>query len=176
MSKAILAVARSAGQLDVVIADLQENANVPLSNISAVVPDSSGFRDIAHVKSTKAPEGATTGILTGGIAGAAIGLLAGIGTLAIPGLGAFIAAGPLLAALSGAAAGAAAGGIVGTLIGLGIPEFEAKAYEEKLKTGHFLLAVHIENARQGSHVSEILKKNGLEDISAVSEENNDGER
>src|SRR5256885_16152028 len=98
------------------------------------MPDTGGRHDVGHVKATKAPEGATTGATAGGVTGGVLGLLAGIGTLAIPGVGPLIAAGPIMAALSGAAVGATAGGIAGGLIGLGIPEIEAKRYEEKLKT------------------------------------------
>ena len=101
--------------------------------------------------------------------GATVGLLAGIGALAIPGLGPFIAAGPIMAALSGAAAGATAGGVVGGLVGLGIPEYEAKAYEDRIKKGGYLVAVHVEDSKKGDAVRDILKKNGLEDISSVSE-------
>jgi hypothetical protein len=107
--------------------------------------------------------------VTGGVLGGTVGLLAGIGTLAIPGLGAFIAAGPLLAALSGAAAGAATGGVVGALIGLGIPEYEAKAYEDRLKAGGYLVAVHVENNDRAKEIREVLKRNNLEDISTVAE-------
>ena len=99
------------------------------------------------VKATKAPEGATTGALSGGAIGGTVGLLAGIGALAIPGLGPFLAAGPIMAALSGAAAGATAGGVDGGLLGLGIPEYEAKAYEDRIKKGGYLVAVHVEDSR-----------------------------
>ena len=98
-----------------------------------------------------------------------VGLLAGLGTLAIRGLGPSIAAGPIMAALSGAAAGATAGGVVGALVGLGVPEYEAKAYEDRIKKGGYLVAVHINDGEQGNGVREIMKKNGLEDISSVSE-------
>ena len=103
------------------------------------MPDTAGTRDVGHVKATKAPEGATTGAATGGATDSVVGLLAGIGALAIPGVGPFIAAGPIMAALSGAAVGAATGGVVGGLIGLGIPEIEAKRYDEKLKKSNYLV-------------------------------------
>src|SRR6266436_2341861 len=122
-----------------------------------------------HVKATKAPEGATTGAATGGATGGVIGLLAGIGALAIPGVGPFIAAGPIMAALSGAAGGAATGGVVGGLIGLGIPEIEAKRYEEKLKKGNYLIAVHTDESEDVDRAKHIFKTAGAEDISTVSE-------
>lgn len=170
MSKAVVAIAKTVGQVELIVDRLQNEASIPVSDISVLVPDTSEVRDIGHVKATKAPEGATTGVLAGGVTGGILGLLAGIGTLAIPGIGAFIAAGPLLAALSGAAAGAAAGGVVGALVGLGIPEYEAKAYEEKLKQGNFLIAVHNVHGKQAHTVHDILKQEGAEGISNVSEE------
>src|SRR2546422_9136373 len=115
------------------------------SDVSVLLPDNVGTKDFAHEKSTKIPEGATTGA-SGGVVGGALGWLAGIGALAIPGVGPFIAAGPILAALSGAAIGAAAGGITGGLIGLGIPELEAKRYEGKVKEGNILISVHTDNS------------------------------
>jgi len=167
--KAILGIAKSAAQVENTVADLQRNAFVSSEDISILIPDSGATPELGTVKATKAPEGATTGAVTGGVLGGTVGLLAGIGALAIPGLGAFIAAGPLLAALSGAAAGAATGGVVGALIGLGIPEYEAKAYEDRLKAGGYLVAVHVENNDRAKEIREVLKRNDLEDISAVAE-------
>lgn len=168
-NKAIIGIAKSSVQIENTVADLQRNALVSSEDISVLIPDSGATPELGTVKASKAPEGATTGAVTGGVAGGAVGLLAGIGALAIPGLGAFIAAGPLLAALSGAAAGAATGGVVGALIGLGIPEYEAKAYEDRLKAGGYLIAVHVETNERAKEIKEILKRNNLEDISAVSE-------
>ena len=137
MSKSIVGIAKSTSQVETTLADLQNNNLVPASDISLLMPDSgqdSGDTpELGAVKATKAPEGATTGAVSGGAVGATVGLLAGIGALAIPGLGPFIAAGPIMAALSGAAAGATAGGVLGGLVGLGIPEYEAKAYEDRIK-------------------------------------------
>ncbi|HEY6080748.1 MAG TPA: DUF3341 domain-containing protein, partial [Polyangiaceae bacterium] len=115
------------------------------SDISAILPDKRGTKDFAHEHNTKAPEGAVVGVAGGGVLGGTLGLLAGIGALAIPGFGPFIAAGPLMAALSGAAAGATVGGITGALVGLGIPEIEAKKYEGKLQSGNIVLAAHVDN-------------------------------
>jgi len=141
MSKSVFGIATTHGQAERIVEQLQAEG-FAASEISVLMPDTGGTRDVGHVKATKAPEGATTGAATGGATGGVIGLLAGIGALAIPGVGPFIAAGPIMAALSGAAVGAATGGVVGGLIGLGIPEIEAKRYEEKLKKGNYLIAVH----------------------------------
>src|SRR5689334_3177736 len=130
------------------------------SDISAIFPDKRGTKDFAHEHNTKAPEGAVVGVAGGGVLGGTLGVLAGIGALAIPGLGPFIAAGPLMAALSGAAAGAALGGITGALIGLGIPEYEAKVYEGKLREGNVLVSAHTENGDQQKAAREIFKRTG----------------
>src|SRR5438045_3096461 len=132
MSKSVFGIATTHGQAERIVEQLQAQ-DLATSEISVLMPDAGGTRDVGHVKATKAPEGATTGAATGGATGGVLGLLAGIGALAIPGVGPLIAAGPIMAALSGAAVGAATGGVVGGLIGLGIPEIEAKRYEEKLK-------------------------------------------
>jgi len=139
------------------------------SEISALMPETDSNLDIGHIKATKAPEGTATGGITGGIAGGVIGLLAGLGALAIPGVGAFIAAGPIMAALSGAAIGAATGGTIGGLIGLGIPELEAKVYEEKLRTGNYLIAVHALDEEQIAQASDIFTAAGAQDICTTSE-------
>lgn len=139
------------------------------NDLSVLFPDKQGTRDFAHEHNTKAPEGAVAGVGAGGALGGTLGLLAGIGALAIPGLGPFIAAGPLVAALSGAAVGAAAGGLTGALIGMGIPEIEAKMYEGKVKGGNLLVAVHTENAEQQKVAERIFKSHKAEDISTLSE-------
>ena len=133
-------------------------------DISVLLPDKEGTRDFAHEKHTKAPEGATAGATTGGVTGGVLGLLAGVGALAIPGVGPFIAAGPIMAALSGAAIGATTGGVVGGLIGLGIPEIEAKRYEGKLKSGNYLIAVHAGDGEEVDRAKEIFENDGAEDI------------
>ena len=120
-------------------------------------------------KHSKAPEGGVAGAATGGILGGSLGLLAGIGGLAIPGLGAFIAAGPIMAALSGSAVGGGVGLLVGALIGSGIPEYEAKKYEAGLKEGHILISIHADNDDEIHKANEILKKEGAKDISSTSE-------
>lgn len=120
-------------------------------------------------KHSKAPEGGVTGATTGGILGGSLGLLAGIGALAIPGLGPFIAAGPIMAALSGSAIGGSVGLLIGALIGSGIPEYEAKKYEAGLKEGNILISVHTDNDEELKSVNEIMKKEGAKDISSTNE-------
>jgi hypothetical protein len=168
MSKSVFGIATSLGQAGRIVQQL-EAQGFATSEISVLMPDTGGTRDVGHVKATKAPEGATTGAATGGATGGVIGLLAGIGALAIPGVGPLIAAGPIMAALSGAAVGAATGGVVGGLIGLGIPEIEAKRYEEKLKKGNYLVAVHADESKDVDRAKDIFKTAGAEDISTVSE-------
>lgn len=168
MSKSIVGIAKSRLEVENVVSDLQVS-NVLPEDISVLLPDSGGVPDTGTVKASKAPEGAATGAVTGGVAGGALGVLAGIGALAIPGVGPFIAAGPIMAALGGAAVGATAGGVLGALIGLGIPEYEAKVYERRLNEGGYLVAVHLRDAYDAKVIREILKRNNLEDISSVSE-------
>src|SRR6202041_2474978 len=134
--------------------------------ISLLLPDDESTRAFAHEKSTKAPEGTTTGVTTGGVIGGALGLLAGIGALAIPGIGPLIAAGPIVAALAGAGALGAVGGIVGSLVGMGIPEYEAKRYEGRVKHGGILLSVHCDDHDWVRRGEDILKRTGAEDVSS----------
>jgi uncharacterized protein (TIGR02271 family) len=143
------------------------------NDISVLFPDKGSTRDFAHKKETKMPEGATIGASTGGAVGGTIGLLAGIGALAIPGLGPFIAAGPIMAALSGGAIGAGVGGLTGALVGLGIPEYEAKRYEGKVKEGGILISVHSENSDETNRAKDIFKEAGAHDISSTGEAHSD---
>jgi len=140
------------------------------ADISVLMPDQQGSRDFAHEKHTKAPEGTTTGAAAGGTIGGTLGLLAGIGALAIPGLGPFIAAGPIMATLAGLGVGGAVGGFVGALIGMGIPEYEAKRYEGRVKDGGVLLSVHCDTSDEIRQAKELLKRTGAEDIAATGEE------
>jgi len=138
-------------------------------DISVLLPENVGTKDFAHEKNTKAPEGTTTGAVTGGVVGGTLGLLAGIGALAIPGLGPFIAAGPIMATLAGVGAGGAGGGLVGALIGMGIPEYEAKRYEGRIKEGGILMSVHCDNSDWTKKAKELLEQTGAEDISSTGE-------
>jgi len=166
--KSVLCITNSREQA-MLIVDRLKAANFSNNDISALFPDKDTTRDFAHEKNTKAPEGAATGAGSGGLLGGALGWLAGIGALAIPGVGPFIAAGPIVAALSGAAVGATVGGIAGGLIGLGIPEFEAKRYEGKVKAGNILLSVHTENGDEIARAKKIFEEAGAQDISVTGE-------
>jgi len=168
MSKtSVLGIVKSYNQAEQVVEQLQ-SGGFAASEISVLFPDNQGKHDFGHVKASKAPEGATAGAATGGVVGGVLGLLAGIGALAIPGVGPFIAAGPIMAALSGAAVGGSTGGLVGGLVGLGIPEIEAKRYEGKLKTGNYLVAVYTEDGDEERLAKEVFKNAGAEDISTSS--------
>jgi hypothetical protein len=166
--KSVFCIADTREQADQIV-DQLKTANFSNNDISVLFPDKGTTRDFAHEKNTKAPEGAVTGAGTGGVLGGALGWIAGIGALAIPGVGPFIAAGPILAALSGAAVGAAVGGIAGGLIGLGIPEIEAKRYEGKVKAGNLLISVHTENSEEISRAKKIFTNAGAQDICTTGE-------
>jgi hypothetical protein len=139
------------------------------TDISALFPDNAGSKDFAHEKNTKAPEGATTGAASGAVAGGVLGWLVGIGLIAIPGIGPLIAAGPIMAALAGAGALGTVGGIVGALVGMGIPEYEAKRYEGRVKHGGILLSVHCDDHDWAKRGAAALEKTGAEDISSTHE-------
>ena len=139
------------------------------NDISVLLPDTENTREFAHEKNTKAPEGTATGVTTGGAVGGALGLLAGIGALAIPGVGPFIAAGPIMAALAGLGVGGAVGGLIGALVGMGIPEYEAKRYEGRVKAGGVLLSVHCDTSDEVSRAKDVLKATGAEDIASAGE-------
>src|SRR5919199_3912052 len=162
MAKAVFCIARTEAQA-ITIVERLKRAGFSNNDISVLFPDKAGTKDFAHEQHTKAPEGAATGAGTGGILGGALGWLVGIGTLAIPGLGPFIAAGPIMAALSGAAAGATVGGITGALIGMGIPEYEAKLYEGHLRDGNLLISVHTEDSTERARARRIFEQEGAED-------------
>jgi hypothetical protein len=138
-------------------------------DISVLLPDTKSSKEFAHEKNTKAPEGTTTGVAAGGAIGGTLGLLAGIGALAIPGVGPFIAAGPIMGALAGLGVGGAVGGLIGALVGMGIPEYEAKRYEGRIKEGGVLLSVHCGTSEQIKRAKDILKQTGAEDISSAGE-------
>ena len=139
------------------------------TDISVLFPENAGSKDFAHEKGTKAPEGAAAGAGTGAVAGGVLGWLVGIGALAIPGVGPFIAAGPIVAALAGAGVGGTVGGITGALIGLGIPEYEAKRYEGRVKSGGILLSVHSDSTEWTKRAKEILERTGAQDIASTGE-------
>jgi hypothetical protein len=167
MSKSIFCTA-SVSQAETIIRNLQA-AGFSGNDISVLTADKGGTRDFAHEHNTKAPEGAATGASAGAVLGGALGWLTGIGALAIPGLGPFIAAGPIMAALSGAAIGGTVGGLTGALVGMGIPEFEAKKYEGKVKSGSALISVHSEDSNEMNCAKEIFEYAGAQDITTASE-------
>jgi hypothetical protein len=175
MKKAVIGMADSQAQAERIVTALHE-AGFAGNNISVLLPDKKGTQDFAHEQNTKAPEGAVAGVGTGGVLGGTFGLLVGLGSLAIPGLGPLIAAGPLLAALSGAAAGAAVGGLAGALVGMGIPELEAKAYEGKIKGGNILIAVHTESAEERSKAETVFKDMGTKSVQSTTEASVPGAR
>jgi hypothetical protein len=145
------------------------NAGFRAEDISVLMPDNVGTKDFAAEKNTKAPEGTTTGVVAGGAVGGTLGLLAGIGALAIPGLGPFIAAGPIMGALAGIGTGGVVGGIIGALVGMGIPEYEAKRYEGMIKEGRVLLSVHCDNSDWVKRAKDVLEQTGAQDISSSGE-------
>jgi hypothetical protein len=168
MKASVFCTAKTIEQAENIVADLRA-AGFLNDDISALLPDRRGTRDFAHEHNTKAPEGATTGGVAGLGVGAAVGWLAGIGALAIPGVGPFIAAGPIMAALGGAAIGTATGGIIGALVGLGIPEFEAKRYDAKIREGNILISVHTDDRKRRDAAKEVFERNHADDISSAGE-------
>ena len=164
MNKAVFCTAKNIEQAEHIVSQLKQ-AGFSNNDISVLFPDKTGTQDFAHEKHTKAAIGGIPGIGPG----AALGWLAGIGSLTIPGVGPFIAAGPILGTLSGAAIGAATGSLTGGLIGLGIPEYEAKRYEGKIRGGGALISVHTESSEELSKATEIFEQAHAEDIASTSE-------
>jgi uncharacterized protein YcfJ len=167
MSKSVFCTA-TVSQAETIIRNLQA-AGFSGKDISVLMADKGGTRDFAVEHNTKAPEGAATGAGTGALVGGTFGWLLGIGALAIPGLGPFIAAGPIMAALGGAAVGGTVGGLTGALVGMGIPEFEAKKYEGKVKSGSSLISVHSDDSNQTKRAKEIFERAGAKDITTAGE-------
>ncbi len=168
-NKAVFGIYPTVGQAERAV-DALMLARFSESDVSVLLPDNQTSRDFAHEKHTKAPEGTTTGMAAGGTIGGALGLLAGIGALAIPGIGPFIAAGPIMGALAGLGVGGAVGSFVGALVGLGIPEYEAKRYEGRVKEGGVLLSVHCDTSEEVVRAKDVLKRTGAEDVASAGEE------
>jgi hypothetical protein len=164
----VFGILRDYPQLERVVDNLK-SAGFRNDDISVLFPDTKSTKDFAFEKNTKAPEGAAAGAGAGAVLGGTLGWLVGIGALAIPGLGPFIAAGPIVAALAGAGAGGAVGGVTGALVGLGIPEFEAKRYEGLLKEGGILLSVHSDSSEWTTKGKKILEQGGATDVSSAGE-------
>ena len=165
---AVFGIYRNSAQAESAV-DRIAAAGFSHNDISVLLPDTQSSKEFAHEKNTKAPEGTTTGVATGGVVGGTLGLLAGIGALAIPGLGPFIAAGPIMASLAGLGVGGAVGGLIGALVGMGIPEYEAKRYEGRVKDGGVLLSVHCDTSEEVSRAKDLLKQTGAQDISSTGE-------
>jgi hypothetical protein len=165
---AVFGIYQNAAQAEYTVDQLLA-ANFHNDDISVLLPDNESTKDFAHEKNTKAPEGTATGVTAGGAIGGTLGLLAGIGMLAIPGVGPFIAAGPIMAALAGLGVGGAVGGLIGALVGLGIPEYEAKRFEGRIKAGGVLLSVHCDTSEQIASAKDVLKHTGAQDISSAGE-------
>lgn len=168
MQRVVYCIAQTRQQVETIVEQLRI-LGFSNDDISVLLPNRSGTRDFAHEQHTKAPEGASAGGAAGMGIGAILGWLAGIGTIAIPGAGPFIAAGPIMAALGGAAVGGATGGIIGALVGMGMPEYEAKRYAGKLQTGNILVSVHVDDLEERSRAKKIFEQNGAEDIGVSSE-------
>lgn len=168
MTKAVYCLTDNETQAEGILDGLQA-AGFSNEDISVLWPDGTNRFGLTHEKETKAPEGATTGATTGGVLGGVLVWLAGIGALAIPGLGPLVAAGPIMGLLSGAAIGATVGGITGALIGLGIPEYEAKRYEEGLRNGNVLISCRCNNDEEAKACEELFKRSGAHDVCSVVE-------
>ena len=168
MKKAVIGFVATQVQAEAIVTQLRADGISP-SDISVLMPDKRNLHEFTHNRSTKAPEGAVAGTALGGVLIGALGLLAGIGALAIPGFGPLIAAGPIMAVLSGIGAGGVFGGVVGALVGSGIPEYEAKFYEARLRDGNILLAVHTENADIRRQIVDTFKKMGVRDVTTQTE-------
>jgi len=165
---AVFGIYQSVGHAERAV-DTLVQAGFGSADISVLLPDQRGTRDFAHEKETKAPEGTTAGVTAGGVIGGTLGVLAGIGALAIPGIGPVIAAGPIMAGLAGLGVGGAVGGLIGALVGMGIPEYEAKRYEGRLKNGGVLLSVHCDTSDEITRAKDLLKGTGAEDIASTGE-------
>ena len=172
MATAVFAIARDRMHAESLVSQFRA-AGFSNQDISVLFGDPTQTRDFVHQKGTKAPEGAATGAATGGVIGGVLGWLAGAGALVIPGVGPLIAAGPIMGALGGAAVGGALGGITGVLVGMGIPEYEAKLYEGKVREGRVLIAVHTEDSEERDRAKEIFERGGAEHIASASEKSAD---
>ena len=167
-NKSVLGIYGSRSAVEAALTHLRD-AGFASSAVSILLPENLGPKELITTKATKAPEGTAAGAGSGAVIGGALGWLVGIGALAIPGLGPFIAAGPIMAALAGVGVGGAVGGFTGALVGLGIPEYEAKRYEGRLQKGGILISVHCETSEEIDRVKDLLQRTGAEDISTTSE-------
>jgi len=172
---AVFGIYRDRTSVENAVDQLRQN-DFRSTDISVLFPENQGTKDFAHEKHTKAPEGAATGATSGAVVGGTLGWLAGIGALAIPGVGPLIAAGPIVAALTGVGVGGAIGGITGALVGMGIPEYEAKRYEGRVKEGGILLSVHCDSSDWVKKAKDILERSGAEDVASTGEASADWQK
>ncbi|MBC7743015.1 MAG: DUF3341 domain-containing protein [Bdellovibrionaceae bacterium] len=173
-NKAVFGIFKTRGEVESAVTMLKSNG-FRTSDVSCLLPEEGYAQDLVTTKSTKAPEGAATGAGTGVVIGGALGLLVGIGAIAIPGIGPFIAAGPIMAALAGMGVGGTVGVVSGALIGYGIPEYEAKRYEGFVKDGGILLSVHVDDSAWAAKAKNILETTGAKDIATSNELESDWE-
>ncbi len=167
MSKSVFCIAPTRAMAETIVLELKTSGFME-NDISVLFPDKNSTKDFAHEQNTKAPEGAVAGAAAGGAVGGTLGLLAGIGLLAVPGVGPFLAAGPIFSALSGVAVGGALGGLTGALVGMGMPEVEAKRYEGKVRGGNILISAHASTSEEAKTAKEIFERNHATDISTAS--------
>jgi hypothetical protein len=167
-NKAVFGIYPSRNSVEAAVRAFQQAGFRP-TDISLLMPENVGNKDLGHEKNTKSPEGATAGAVSGAVVGGALGWLVGIGALAIPGVGPFIAAGPIMAALAGIGAGGALGGIGGGLVGLGIPEYEAKRYEGRVRSGGVLVSIHCDSSEWTDRAKKVMESTGAEQVSSTSE-------
>jgi len=172
---AVFGIYRSRAAVEIGVEALRA-ADFRSTDVSVLFPENEGTKDFAHEKNTKAPEGTAAGATSGAVVGGTLGWLAGVGALAIPGLGPFIAAGPIVAALAGVGAGGLLGGLTGALVGMGIPEYEAKRYEGRIKEGGILLSVHADDSQWTKRAKEILERTGAEDVASTGEASADWQK
>ena len=172
---AVFGIYRSRAAVEIGVEALRA-ADFRSTDVSVLFPENEGTKDFAHEKNTKAPEGTAAGATSGAVVGGTLGWLAGVGALAIPGLGSFIAAGPIVAALAGVGAGGLLGGLTGALVGMGIPEYEAKRYEGRIKEGGILLSVHADDSQWTKRAKEILERTGAEDVASTGEASADWQK
>jgi hypothetical protein len=174
-NKAVFGIYNTQAALENAIGMLRDES-FSSSDVAVLLPESVSSRDLGTVKTSKAPEGATAGAGSGAVVGGVLGWLVGIGSLAIPGVGPFIAAGPIVAALAGLGVGGAVGGLAGALVGMGIPEYEAKRYEGRITKGGILLSVHCDTSEEIDRAKKIMERTGAEDISYTMESPVKGDR
>jgi hypothetical protein len=168
MKKAVIGFVATQIQAEAIVTQLRADGISP-SDMSVLMPDKRNVHEFTHDRHTKAPEGELIGSVVGGFFIGTLGLLAGIGALVLPGLGPLIAAGPIMAAFSGIGAGGVVGGVVGALVGAGIPEYEAKLYEARLRDGNILLAVHTEHPDIRRRIVDTFKRMGVRDVTTHTE-------